>query len=332
MPITESDFDSEEELECWVKSNMSSFIKPSIQMDGFKISTLSGKGGIPDGFAFDFGEQQWFVIECELLKHGVWPHIAEQITRFVVALKNPDSRRVIRDRVFEAVLISDSLEQILVELSSTTDRLLQNIEIFIDGVEPRLLMFIDETNRDLQDMVAALDISSAIYRVKKLFVNGLPEYYSPDQLAPTNESEKSSAKDVHSTEFDVVELLGGGRLEAKKQRFRCYKLADGRIINIKRSKLYERNNVYWYGISPASLTLCDIHGVTHIAFTMDDAGVAVVPIEMVHEFIKGTKATHNHDGSVRHYHVFISNEEMPSMYYSSETPQFELSDYFHTFD
>ena len=35
------------------------------------------------------GEHEWYVIEAELLSHGVWPHIAEQIARFVVATQNP---------------------------------------------------------------------------------------------------------------------------------------------------------------------------------------------------------------------------------------------------
>ncbi len=72
MAIVEADFDSEKELERWVKDEFSTFLPASVLLDGFIVSTPSGKKGVPDGFAFDFDGRQWYVIECELLKHGVW--------------------------------------------------------------------------------------------------------------------------------------------------------------------------------------------------------------------------------------------------------------------
>src|SRR5262249_8486825 len=106
MAINECDFDNEAELQNWMEQNLGSFLQHSVFLKGFQITTTSGKGGIPDGFAFDFLGRSWYVLEAELLQHQVWPHIAEQITRFVVALKNPDTTRKIRDRLFEHVLSS----------------------------------------------------------------------------------------------------------------------------------------------------------------------------------------------------------------------------------
>ena len=102
--FSEATFDNEEELQNWAFSSIDTFLPQSYLMSGFQISTISGKNGVPDGFAFDFENREWCLIECELLGHGVWPHIAEQITRFVVALQNPETLRKIRDRLFEYIL------------------------------------------------------------------------------------------------------------------------------------------------------------------------------------------------------------------------------------
>ena len=98
LMINESSYNSEKELQDWVFFNINTFMPAGNLLNGFQITTASGKNGVPDGFAFDFENKEWYLIECELLSHGVWPHIAEQITRFVVAAKNPDTLRKIRDR------------------------------------------------------------------------------------------------------------------------------------------------------------------------------------------------------------------------------------------
>jgi hypothetical protein len=51
MPITDAVFDLEQELQKWVYDNISSFFGDCILLPGFRITTPSGKHGIPDGFA-----------------------------------------------------------------------------------------------------------------------------------------------------------------------------------------------------------------------------------------------------------------------------------------
>ena len=92
MPLSEANFDNEMELQTWMKANITHFFPGSFWINGFHISTISGKQGIPDGFAFNLEDRSWSVVECELLAHGVWPHIAEQLTRFVVAIRNPRNK------------------------------------------------------------------------------------------------------------------------------------------------------------------------------------------------------------------------------------------------
>lgn len=125
MSIEEVAYENEKELDKWVAESIDAFIPDAMYLPGIRVSTISGKGGIPDGFAFDLENNQWYVIESELLQHGVWPHIAEQIVRFVVAMQNQEARRAVRDHLFEAIVDSETTEQACEVLRTSPERLLQ---------------------------------------------------------------------------------------------------------------------------------------------------------------------------------------------------------------
>src|SRR5262249_21525964 len=162
----------------WAKSNIATFVGHCVYIDGFMLRTTTGKGCVPDGFAFALPQKEWFLVEYELLGHGVWPHIAEQITRFVVALQNPSSLREIRNKLFAYILQSNMTSTVASQLNIPTECLLQQLELFIESTTPTILILIDDTNPDLTDFAHALDSPTQIYRVRKLLVNGAVEYYS----------------------------------------------------------------------------------------------------------------------------------------------------------
>jgi len=328
--INEAKYDSEKELEKWVFSNISTFLPSCHLINGFQIKTSSGKGGVPDGFAFDFTNREWYIIECELLSHGVWPHIAEQITRFVVAMKNPESLRTIRDKLFENILKEDNLEDITKQLNTSKERIHQQIELFIESVPPTLVIFIDDTNRDLTDMTQALDVPTKVFRVKKFLVDKRPEYYSPDRNEPVLETEPTEK--TQADEYDIIELLGGGKLESSSGRFKCYRLEDKTIVCIKKSKLYEKNDYYWYAISPQSLEYLDECKVTHVVFVMGEFGFVKVPVSIVKDFLANTGVSKNTDGTIKHYHLMISNGPDPELFWSNERPKYPLAEFFQSFE
>ncbi len=332
MSIVESPFDNEAELEKWAFDNVQQFLGECISLGKLKITTSSGKGGIPDGFSFNFSSREWFVLEAELLEHGVWPHIAEQVTRFVVALRNQDTLRKIRDRLFNQILEDGLAEAVSKQLGTTTARLLQEIELFVEGVQPHVVIFIDDTNQDLNDFAHALEIPTVIYRVKKFLVHGQAEYYSPDKASPFITTDPTLKIPPGAQEFDVIKQLGGGTLVTGGGRVKCYKLEDGRVINIRRSKFYEKYNYYWYGLNPRSLDQGKDMGMTHLVFVMGEWGFVVVPIETVLKFCKNTSISKNPDGSLRHYHVLISPEPEPQMYWSNEAPKFNVTEYAQAFE
>lgn len=329
MSIQEVTYENEKELDKWVAENIEAFIPDAVYLPGIRVSTVSGKGGIPDGFAFDLENNQWYVIESELLQHGVWPHIAEQIVRFVVAMQNQEARRAVRDHLFEAIVKSDSTEQACEALRTSPERLLQQIELFIESIDPQVLIFIDETNEDLHEMAQAMSSSVKIFRVKKFMVNGQPEYHSPDKEAPVIVTEGTPEKGVPITEYDVVEMLGGGEVDSITGRFKYYRMEDGSVLHMKRSKYHERNDNYWYGVTPLVIDRCEEAGVTHLVFVMGGEGFVKVPLSTVKEFVEHTRYSTNEDGSVSHYHCLISPGPDAELYYSSEVPSFDISDHYH---
>lgn len=302
MPIHDAEFDREAELEQWVFANRSTFFGNAVMLPGRRVTTLAGKHAIPDGFVFDLADRSWWVVECELLSHGVWPHIAEQLTRFVVAVRNPSSLRRMRDVLFESLVESDRVEWAASALQTTPTRLLQQLELFIETVGPSLAIFIDDTNQDLHDFAAALNVPVTIFRVKKLIVDGSPQYYSPDKqpivvTEPEDREQGSSA-------YDAIETLGGGELLSTKSKI--FRLADGRIIKLQYSKFHEQRQSYWFGITPSAMQSANETGCTDFVFVLGEQGLVAVPIQTIQKFLASAHATLNSDETVRHYHVHIS--------------------------
>lgn len=328
MAIIEAEFDNEKELDVWVRDNLDTFLPSSKYLAPFQVCTISGKRGLPDGFAYDLVNKEWYLIEAELLSHGVWPHIAEQITRFVVAIQNPETRRLIRDHFFESIIANDFMEEASELLDTTPERLLQQIELFIEGTDPQVVIFIDDTNQDLYDMAHALSAQIKIFRVKKFIVNGNIEYHSPDQNVPVLVTERPVEQGVPISEFNVIETMGGGDLDRTTARFKCYRMSDGTVIHIKRSKYHARHDYYWYGITPTALDNCASNGITHIVFVMGGEGFVSIPLKIVNEFVVNTRTSDNEDGSVRHYHCLITPGPDPELYYSQEIPRFDLAEFY----
>jgi hypothetical protein len=330
MTISEATFDDEAELERWTFANSRTFFGDSILVPKFRITTPSGKHGIPDGFVFNFVQRSWWVVECELLAHGVWPHIAEQITRFVVAIRNPNTLRQVRDKLFEEILTRGHAEAIARDLETDSHRLLQQIELFLEGVRPSLAMFIDDTNQDLTDFCNALDISAAIYRVRKIVVNGRTDYYSPDRNLPAVTTEPAENPQEGASTFEVVEQLGGG--EVFGGRNKLYRLQDERVVKIKYSKLYERHQAFWYGINPSSYEQAKAAGCTHLVLVMGTYGFVVLPIETVDDFLETAYVTKNPDDTIRHYHVHVTPPPEVILKGYGNGPDVDVAHIFQAFD
>ena len=329
MAIKESAFENEKELHDWVTDNLTSFLPGAYYLPPKRIATIAGKRGLPDGFAVNFKIGKWYILESELLTHGVWPHIAEQLTRYVVAIQNPDSRRIIRDHIFEWILENELEEEVSGLLNTTPRRLLQKLELFIEGIDPEVVVFIDDTNEDLHEMALALSAQVKIFRVQKYLVNGQADYLSPDQHQPTLETEAASEKSAAISEYDLLEELGGGELVAAERRFKVYELEDQNRIYIKRSKYYPREDNYWYSLTTKALEYIQEYGVTQLGLVMGEEGFVNVQFEIIEDYLEHALTSKNNDGSVRQYHLYLTPGPEVELY-CYDGPRFNLADNFHS--
>jgi hypothetical protein len=122
---------------------------------------------------------------------------------------------------------------------------------------------------------------------------------------------------------EAIRQLGGGT-QIKSQ---YYALSSGAKVWVANSKHHPRGHYYWYGISPGGLKGIEELGITHVAFGMGSKMIALVPVEVVKAFLKGTASSKNVDKSIKHYHVLISDNPEPEMYWSDTKPKFQLKSY-----
>ena len=304
MAIHEARFENEKELETWAFENHTLFFPGTILLEGFRIETQDNKGGVPDGFIFDFDNRQWWIVECELIRHGVWPHIAEQITRFLVATDNPSTHRKIRNNLFSYILENNLIESISKILNTEPMRLLEQIELFIESIPASLAIFIDETNEDLKTFCKALNISADIFCIKKYIVNGQPEYYSPNKNLPSVVFEANDNRQIKDYGYKVIEQLGGGEILESSNKY--YKLKDGRLVKIQYSKYHEKNQYFWYGVTPAAIEKAKHMKCSDFVFVMAEDGFIVLPIAIIEKYLETAYRSEYPDGSIRHYHIIIN--------------------------
>ena len=69
-----------------------------------RLISKAGRGVMPDGFAIVFSKTpEMYVVEVELSSHDLDKHIVEQLNRFDRALRNPENRKRIADRLHREI-------------------------------------------------------------------------------------------------------------------------------------------------------------------------------------------------------------------------------------
>jgi hypothetical protein len=159
-------------------------------------------------------------------------------------------------------------------------------------------------------------------------------YFGPKQDSPDDrpaEHEEGSDDDSFD-QGKVLTLLGGGRLISNDSALKIHLLSDGRSIHIKYSKLHLRQNYYWYGLRPAVIEQLATVDNSYLCFVLGRRGVATVPLHLVTDYCKETKTSPNPDGTIRHYHLLISNEAEPELFWSQETTRYPLTPFVTRFN
>lgn len=153
-------FNNEDELESFVFENLDNyFSKDRIFIsDKKKLITKTGTATLPDGLLLDIEKSKLCFIENELLEHGVFAHIVKQIIKFLVAYKNIETKKKLRE------LFLDKIREDKKNYLETYRKYYPDIEeIDISGLiesiiakDPELYIFIDKIDEDLKDVCLIL--------------------------------------------------------------------------------------------------------------------------------------------------------------------------------
>jgi len=272
-----SEFESEAELEEVVRSYSNViFGNDVIYIPQKLITTLQGSSTIPEAIAVDLDAARWYIIEVELAKHGMWSHIAPQITKQIVAAENPKVRKEIVQKVINEIEKSDEWKQKFKEKGIHEIKVLSFLqEIFekdplmvipIDAVPPDLEVFSEVLNRDLIPVLVEKYKSAdgeVAYRIASSKLMVLPEDQLPED-SKTKITEEEFLKKCQRPGVILYHRLKelaetvGDRLVPGKSAFSYY-------IVTKSGKKFCPFTIWPDGVAIYKLRFTEKYGVTEEA-------------------------------------------------------------------
>ena len=185
-----SEFDNEEELEKVIVDNHKLiFGEYSIYLPQEMITTSSGYGTVPDAIVLNFEKDgAWYIVEVELANHSIWVHIVPQITKQLVALENPETKKKLVEIFFGKVKESDDLKNKFKDQGVDEVDIRKVLEDIL-AKPPIVVVPIDKISADLKrsvkkikNEVILLEIEKYINKETGEVIYGIPEPITPPPI------------------------------------------------------------------------------------------------------------------------------------------------------
>lgn len=181
-------FENEAEIEKVVQQFAEQLFGSSIlYIPQARLSTVGGRGTVPDAIVIDVEREEWYLVEAERAVHGTWDHIAPQVSRQLAALASPVSRDIILRLALELISQKPSLRQMFIELGIREIDIHGRINRILHK-QPTVAIPIDEIPKDLKEWVQTLRNTVKIWILEKyvsLTDNSNILYSIPDENVPT---------------------------------------------------------------------------------------------------------------------------------------------------
>jgi hypothetical protein len=237
-------FQNEAELEKIIVTNYEYLFGPaSLYLPKSKIVTADGFGTIPDGFVIDLDNRIWYIVEAELIRHGVYEHIVPQITKQLNAASQTEAKRKIEGLTVEQYSNDQTVKEKFVE-AQIREIDIRKVLGDILSKPPVVGVPIDEVNGDLRDYSKTIKNGMRIWIVSKYVELGnpvniiyeFPEEYKPEidteEVADNETSAKNHFVPYRIRQADrytvtVSDLLKCGALAQEDKVFMVYKPRDG---------------------------------------------------------------------------------------------------------
>jgi hypothetical protein len=172
------------------------FGSASIYLPKTRITTIAGKGTIPDGCVIDLEGEEWYLVEAERASHGTWEHIAPQVSKQLTALSHPDSLSRILQLALQEIEESARLRDLLKELGLKELSVHGQIQRIL-AKPPTIAIPIDEVPPDLLEWAATLKTSVRIWKIEKYLreEDGGVLYMLPEDATPTIDTTSQQGSD-----------------------------------------------------------------------------------------------------------------------------------------
>lgn len=215
-----SSFRNEQELEDVVVENCQLLFGPeSFFLPKSLIKTSDGAGTIPDGFVIDLENGRWFVVEAELLHHGVWAHIVPQITKQLVAIKNSTTKIALEDMVVKMVEADSLLGEKFKSQGIEVIHIRKALRELLDA-PPSIAIPIDEISKDLTIWADNLKYEVFIWKIERFvheknsseIVYLLPDEFSPSYSSPSESMLGQELSNRQRFQVKLIDLVDAGLL------------------------------------------------------------------------------------------------------------------------
>ncbi len=230
-----TNFDSEKELEDLVFSNFeylfgsSSFLLPKR-----KIRTEGGAGTIPDGFVIDLENKCWYLVEVELAHHGVWTHIAPQISKQIIACQNTMTRKLLVELSVTEYKENPKVKEVFEEKEISEIDVRKILSEIFETV-PLIGIPIDNKPIDLESWSNTLKNTVKLWEVRKFsdftdpsnIIYEFPEEHKPSFV--NNIEETQDNNELSNGDFGVYDLIQKGLLNLSEQIEMKYKPRTGEL-------------------------------------------------------------------------------------------------------
>ncbi len=149
--LRRADFEREEELEAVVRDFAPDLFGSSVVYIGQPtITTGDGRTTVPDAIVIDLEARTWFLVEVELARHGIWEHIAPQVSRQLAAAGSDTTLERLLDKALEAISRDARLQALLQELGIPQIDIHGHVRSILQR-PPVVAIPIDAVPQDLQD-------------------------------------------------------------------------------------------------------------------------------------------------------------------------------------
>jgi len=221
----ETSFANEEEIENVVFENYEYlFGYSSFLISKTLIKTNDGAGTIPDGFVIDLTKKRWYLVEAETSKHSVWGHIAQQISKQIIAARQELTRKLLIELAVNQYTENKEVKDKFIEENISEINLRKYLNEILE-TEPIIGIPIDKISKDLEEWAKTLKSSVKLWVIKKFIhfqnqktvIYEFPEEYKPEFDTEISENDNYSDKKLKSYDVSIQDLVEAGYLSINEE-------------------------------------------------------------------------------------------------------------------